>query len=234
MQLVAPDILADARGLSPALCVVGLVVGAALWSSGWWSHRFWVVLITTVVGGICGLYEGPTLRAQPMVAAILLAIAGGVLALTLVRLVAFAAGGLTLLVAANSLGPSGEAALTLFLAGGLFGLILLRLWIMVLTSLGGSLLMGYSGLCLLDSLGQLNAATWAGRNTGLLNGVAGAVALLGLLLQLFLNRQRGEGKAKGKKAKAPKPKEESPPEPPPPARKNVLLRIGGELFRRAG
>jgi hypothetical protein len=231
MQLIAPDILADARGLSPVLCILGLIAGAALWLLGWWSHRFWAVLITTVLGGIYGLYEGPTLRAQPLVAAVLLAIAAGVLALQLVRLVAFAGGGLALLAALQSLGPSGEQALIFFLAGGLMGLILFRLWVMVLTSVGGVVLMGYCGLWLADSLHKLNAPEWAVRNDGLLNGACGGAALVGLLVQLYFNRKKVEAKPKAKsggKGKKPPPEPESPPE-----KKSLPWGLGG-LFRKAG
>ena len=57
MQLVAPDILADACGLSVGLIIIGIILGLALWLFGWSCHRFWIVLITTVLAGIYGLYD---------------------------------------------------------------------------------------------------------------------------------------------------------------------------------
>src|ERR1700693_1671940 len=99
MQLVAPDILSDACGLSVGLVVVGIFVGLALWLFGWWGHRFWIVLITTVLAGVYGLYDAPVFRAPPLIAAVLLALVGGLLALALVRLLAFFAGGMAGLLA---------------------------------------------------------------------------------------------------------------------------------------
>src|ERR1700730_18487326 len=80
MQLVAPDILSDACGLSVGLIIVGIILGLALWLFGWSCHRFWIVLITTVLAGIYGLYDAAVFRAQPLVAAVLLALIGGLLA----------------------------------------------------------------------------------------------------------------------------------------------------------
>jgi len=207
MQLLAPDILADARGLSVALCITGMAIGFALWLLGWWSHRFWVVLLVTVIGGILGLSEGPALRAQPLVAAVLLAIAAGLMALALVRVVAFAAGGIAFLVLVQALTPLGDNASIYFLAGGLMGLLLFRLWVMALTSLGGALLFAYSGLCLADTLGQINAPFWAAQNTILLNWMCGGGAAVGLALQLYLNRRKPGNKSKAGKAKKAAPKE---------------------------
>src|ERR1700676_2161328 len=99
MQLVAPDILSDACGLSVGLIILGMVLGVALWLFGWRYHRFWIVLITTVLAGIYGLYDAAVFRAQPLMAAVLLALVGGLLALALVRLLAFLAGGMAGLLA---------------------------------------------------------------------------------------------------------------------------------------
>ena len=73
MQLIEPDLLADASGLAPGLSACGIVLGLALWLFGWSRHRFWVVLALTLAGGIYGLNEGASLHAQPVVAGILLA-----------------------------------------------------------------------------------------------------------------------------------------------------------------
>ena len=52
MQLIATDILADICGLSLVPLCTGLGIGLFLWLFGWWSHRFWVVLVTTVLAGL--------------------------------------------------------------------------------------------------------------------------------------------------------------------------------------
>src|SRR5438270_12033227 len=94
MQLLAPDVLSEARGLSLGISALGVVVGFLLWLTGWRGHRFWIVLGSTVSAGIYGLWSAPVSQVQPLVAALLMAVAAGLLALSLVRLVAFAAGGI--------------------------------------------------------------------------------------------------------------------------------------------
>src|SRR5678816_2470220 len=98
MVLIATDILADLCGLSLGLILGLLPIGLLLWLLGWWSHRFWIVLATTVVAGVIGLMEATSWQAQPIVVAVLLAIAAGVLALALVRVITFTAGGLACLL----------------------------------------------------------------------------------------------------------------------------------------
>ena len=93
MQMVSPDLIADLCGLSLGLLLAGVVVGFVLWLFGWQSHRFWVVLLTTVAAGVYGLQEAAAFKTPPLVAALLLAVAAGILALALVRLLAFGAGG---------------------------------------------------------------------------------------------------------------------------------------------
>ena len=109
MQLVAPDILADTCGLSVGLISAGIVLVLALWLFGWWCHRFWIVLITTVLAGVYGLYDVAIFRAQPLLAAVLLALVGGLLALALVRLLAFFAGGMVGLLAAAGATPQSRS-----------------------------------------------------------------------------------------------------------------------------
>src|SRR5947209_20520712 len=94
MQLIAPEILAsDLSGLSLGLAAAGLLLGLALWLFGWRWHRFWVVLGVTLLGGVLGLHAAPALRTQPLAAGVLLALGAGALALSLMRLLALAAGG---------------------------------------------------------------------------------------------------------------------------------------------
>lgn len=188
MQLVAPDILMEARGLSAGVSATAFALGLALWTLGWWRHRFWIVLCTTLLAGIFGLAAGPASGLQPMVAAVLLAVAAGALALPLSRLLAFAAGGLAAWIAVHAALPAWDEPLLCFLAGGLLGLALFRLSTMIVTSLAGTLLMAYSCLCLLDRLGKLDAVVWSGKQVVLLNWVCVGLAGAGWLIQVLLDR----------------------------------------------
>jgi hypothetical protein len=209
MQLIAPEILADdIRGLSLGLSLAGLLLGTALWLFGWRWHRFWVVLGITLLGGVYGLHEAAALRAQPLVAGVLLAVGAGVLALSLAKLLAFAAGGCAALLAVQALVPSWNQPLLGFMTGGLLGVLLFRVWLMALTSLSGVLLMTYSGLCLAERFARMDPVRFAEQRSALLNWVCGGVAGLGFLLQLRLNRGQADARDKGKdkpKPAAPKP-----------------------------
>jgi hypothetical protein len=191
MQFIAPDILAELRGLSVPLAGVGCALGLLVWLTGWLGHRFWIVLVATVGAGVFGLLSAPANRAQPLAAGLLLAVAAGALALALVRVVAFGAGGFAAWMAVRALAPAGwDEPLLCVLAGGLVGLLLFRVWTMILTSFAGALLMGYFGLCLADSLGKVDAVAFAGGHALLLNGACGGVTLAGLIAQFVLERRR--------------------------------------------
>jgi hypothetical protein len=191
MQVVAPDILADARGLSVAVSGTGLVLGLLLWLFGGRNYRFWLVLVWTVGAGIVGLQSGVAYGIQPMVAGLLSAVAAGALALALARLVAFASIGACAWVVMHALAPTWNEPLVCFLLGGLIGLLLYRFWMMVLTSVIGTVLAAYSGLCLVDQLGKVDTVAWAEANTQLLNVLCILVAALGVVAQFLVERRRG-------------------------------------------
>ncbi len=183
MELIAPDIMQDVRALSPSLCLAGFLLGLVLWLTGWWGHRFWVVLAAIITA--------PANRVHPLLMGVLLAAAAGMLALALVRLVAFGAGGVVAWLAIRALAPSGWGdPLMCILVGGLIGLLLFRLWIMTLTSLAGSVLMGYFGLALGETLGRLSAQAVVKEQSALVNWSCVGLALVGLLTQFLIDRKR--------------------------------------------
>jgi hypothetical protein len=196
MQLLTPDILGPASTLSLPLLVSALLLGLALWAFGWRTHRFWVVLVLTVLAGIYGLYEAAAFQAQPVLASLLLAAAAGMLALALVRVVAFCAGGCAGVLILHELSPASSHALVVFLVAGLIGLFLFRFWIMALTSFSGTLLMAHAGLSLMQHSGGLDAAAWSETNAGLVNWVCGLTTIAGIALQFLLDRRRGARKDK--------------------------------------
>lgn len=223
MQLLIPDILADACDLSTGLIVLAIAVGLVLWLFGWWTHRFWVVLMTTVLAGVYGLYEAPAFRANPVVASLLLAVTAGLLALSVVRVLAFIAGGLTGLLAIHALAPSWNHTVIGFLLCGLVGLVLFRLWMMALTSLCGTLLIAYAGLGLLNRSGSVDVVTWTEQGEVLLNWACIGVATLGLMTQFLLDQRRQHRESRHK----------------PPPFKDIVLPFplwgwGLKLQRRAG
>jgi hypothetical protein len=197
--MIAPEILSeDLSGLSPGLAAAGLVLGLALWLFGWRWHRFWVVLGITLLGGVFGLHAAPALQTQPLTAGVLLALAAGALALSLMRVLAFAAGGCAALIAVQALVPTWDQPLLSFTTGGLLGVLLFRVWLMALTSFAGVLLMAYSGLCLAERFARMNAGEFAAKRLAMLNGICAGATALGFLLQLMLNRRKAAEKPAAK------------------------------------
>ncbi len=190
MQLLAPDILTETRGLSVPLGVTGVTLGFLVWLFGWRGHRFWIVLVATVGAGILGLDFGPSYGTQPLVAGILLAVAAGALALALVRVVAFVCSGVAVWTLVHALVPAWNEPLVCFLVGGLAGLVLFRFWTMALTSFAGSLLLLYFGLSLADQFGKMDAVGFAQTQTLLLNWACALVTVIGLMGQILLERRR--------------------------------------------
>jgi hypothetical protein len=197
MQLIASDILADGCGLSITLLCIGLGAGVFLWLFGWWSHRFWVVLTTTVLAGVFGLYQAAIFRTHPLVAALLLAVAAGLLALALIRVLAFAAGGMAGVLTLQHLVPTWDQPLVSFVLCGILGLLLFRLCMMAVTSFSGAILIVYSALSLLNYTGGFNSVSWANEKANLLNWVCFALAFLGFALQFLMDRGRKSDSDKG-------------------------------------
>jgi hypothetical protein len=208
-----------------------LAVGFVVWLTGWWGHRFWTVLVMTVLAGVFGLLSSPAHRVQPLVGGLLLALAAGVLALALMRMFAFASGGIGLWLAMHAVAPPPwDDPLVCFLAGGLIGLLLFRLWVMVLTSFAGALLMGYSALCLADRLGKIDCLDLVGTRGEQLSWACAGVAGLGLIIQFVIDRYRRRRAAGAAQQEA----DEGEPQPPPPRSAPEGRWLLGKRYRRAG
>ena len=190
MYIIATDILADLCSLSLGLIVLLVPVGLLLWLLGWWSHRFWIVLTATVIAGVFGLIEAATWRAQPILVGVLLAIAAGVLALALVRVITFAAGGFAGMYLVQLFLPTLQQPAICFLISGMVSLLLFRWFFMMFTSLLGSSLLVYATLALLHFREFLDAVAWADQNTLTLNLLCGCMTLFGFTFQFFFDRWR--------------------------------------------
>src|SRR5689334_6810140 len=184
MQLIHPDVLAAARGLSPGATGFLLLVGVLLWAVGWRWHRFWVVFGITLAAGLVGLTVGRSSGGQVMVVGVLLAVAAGLLALELARILAFVTGGAAAWAAAQAVFPQVQELWAVFLSGGLIGVVLYQLWTMLTTSLLGVLVGWHAGFVLAEQLSPgFDAAKWAGEHSAALNGAVIVAAVLGVLMQ---------------------------------------------------
>jgi hypothetical protein len=132
----------------------------------------------------------PSNHLQPVIAALLLSFAVGVLALALIRVVAFAAGGIASWLMVHYLAPPGwDDPVLCFVVGGLIGLGSFRLWTMVLTSFCGVILLAYFGLSLADHCDKLNAVSLSEGNPTLISWICLAGAVVGVVLQMTWERQ---------------------------------------------
>lgn len=203
MQMLAPDILAEARELPLSYMIVTLGIGLVLWLWGSWGWRFWLVLVTTLLAGIAGLKYGPAFDIQPLVAGLLVAIALGALALALMRILVFVASGCAGWWLAQSLTLNPQEQIACFLAGGVLGVIFFRQWIAMLTSLAGTLLIAYASLCIASRFGWIDVVAFTTQHAPLLNWGCAAGTVLGVLVQ-FLLQQGGAriGKKESRSRKA--------------------------------
>jgi hypothetical protein len=209
MQLIAPDILAEARGLTAAMTGTLCVLGFALWLFGWRWHRFWIVSGITLAAGLLGLNAGRGGNGtQIMAVGILLAVSAGMMALELAKVFAFVAGGCGAWLAVQWVFPQAQELWAIFMSGGLFGLVLYRLWTMLLTSLAGVLIASHSGLLLAEEAFGLDLVSWVDAHHAALNGVAVGLTVLGILLQAVSSP--AEDEEKGDEEKKPEPKPAAP------------------------
>ncbi len=184
MQLIAPDILMEARGLTVAMTGTLGALGLALWVFGWRWHRFWIVAGMTLTAGLIGLNAGRVHSGtQVMAVGLLLAVSVGMMAMELAKVLAFVAGGCGAWLAVQWVAPQAQELWAVFLCGGLFGLLLYRLWTMLLTSFLGVLLTAHAGLLLGEEIFSFDAVGWAAENAVLLNGVTVGLIVLGVVLQ---------------------------------------------------
>jgi hypothetical protein len=183
MQLIVPDLFAEVSRLSVGACIVGLILGLLLWTTGWWQHRFWVVAFITAGAGVYGLQQGKLAGVQPLVAGLLAAMAAGWMAVELAKVLAFIGGGAAGNLFVQSFAPNLHEPLLTFLCGGLFGVVLFRLWMLVLTSFFGAMVAVYCMLGLAQHLLKADIQGLVQNKPGLLNLVVFVTVLGGVLIQ---------------------------------------------------
>ena len=192
MHLIDPDVLASARNLSYGAAGFALLVGILLWSLGWRWHRFWVVFGITLAAGLVGLTAGRSAGGSVLIVGVLLAVAAGMLALELARILSFVTGGSAAWIAAQTILPQVQELWAVFLSGGLLGVVLYQLWTMLLTSLAGVLITWHAGFVVLGQLFHFDADKWAADHAVALNGGVIAVAVFGVLVQTRLSPKKAE------------------------------------------
>jgi hypothetical protein len=213
MQVLAPDILELTRQLSPAVSLTLFAVGLALWVYGGRTHRFWLAMVVTLGGGLFGLQIARDFGVQPLVGGLLTALAAGALSLALARIAVFLTGGIAALVLIKSI-ANGWNDFVCFLSGGLLGILLYPVWISVLSSTAGTVLMAYGLVSSLDKIIGFNSVSFAAGNGPLINWFLVGWVILGMIVQYTMERwlsqpqgpvkPKDEAKKKDEKKDAPK------------------------------
>ncbi|MCS6975388.1 MAG: hypothetical protein NZM31_00075 [Gemmatales bacterium] len=191
MQIIAPDLLVEMRDLPLAALASVTAIGLAIWSTGWWTHRFWIALAATLGAGIEGLRSGAEFGLHPMAAGLLAAIAAGCIGLALGRVVVFVIYGIAVWYLVHKVGPQFEVPLACFLVGGLLSVLFYRLCVMLLMSALGALLLAYSGLVLAENFVRFDAVQLVSDNpVSTVNSVFGFLIVIGLAAQHFAGKAK--------------------------------------------
>lgn len=189
MNIVDPELLQAMRDLPIAAVACVTVIGLGLWLTGWWLHRFWITLIATLGAGVAGLLYGPEMGVkQPIVAGVLLALAGGCLALSLARVALFLAYGAATWYVTSLVAPQWAVPLICITVGGLVSICLFRLCMSLLTCSLAAVLLTYCGLLLADLFLDFKAVPYLKAYPWAEYVVMGLVALVGVGAQFRLAR----------------------------------------------
>ena len=201
MEIVSPKLVARASELPSLVLVLTAAIGPLLWVLGWRVHRALFVTASTVVGGIYGLVHGPAFGLYPAVAAGLLSLSAGGLALALMRIGVFVVFGGLLDFAAqatiiNHLDEEarGWMRVTAFLVGGLMSLACYRFLVIALTSFAGAFLLTLGGLAFAAQQGDADTVSLAADRPALVTSVFVVLGALGTAGQYLLERHRAKDK----------------------------------------
>jgi hypothetical protein len=192
MSLISPDVVAELKGLSFGASGFLLLVGFLLWAFGWRWHRFWVVFAFTTIAGMIGMTSGRAAGGQILVMGLLLAFCGGVLAIELAKILSFLAGGIVMWMVAQSVFPQAQELWAVFLSGGLFGVLLYRLWTMILLSFLGVVLSWHGAFSLAQATAKSDPVEWIATHTAALNGAVIVATLLGVVMQTITSESEAK------------------------------------------
>ena len=188
MHFLDAEIFSEVLKLSMPSLVVLFCCGFFLWSAGYLTHKFWVVFLATASAGILGFDKGPDFGIQGVFAALLFGISAGVLALSIIRVVVFALGGLTGLLFANVMMPAGDAWIACFLLGGILALLLYPFWFTAFSSLLGTLAAAYAVIAVLDRFKLTESSLIIFKHAGVVDVVCIGFVIFGTIIQYFLTR----------------------------------------------
>jgi MFS family permease len=189
MQIILPDFIADMRELPLTALASMTLLGFVLWSAGWWGHRFWMGLLISFGAGLVGLRMGPDWGLDPMAAGLLLAVAGGSLALAICRVGLFAIYGLASWQFMQAVAPKAAQPIACIVVGGVLAVLLYRFAIILLTSAAGAWVLAHGGLLIAEQFAKFDAADWVTSKRVWVNIGFAVTVFAGVIFQFWADRR---------------------------------------------
>jgi hypothetical protein len=212
MEIIDPRLVEEASKLPSAVLLLSAAVGPVFWVLGWRIHRGLFVAAATIAGGVYGLVHGPALGLYSGVAALLLSLSIGGLALALLRIGTFVAVGALVAVGFGRLFDGRLEAdsfrwvqVTAFLGGGLLSLVCYRFLVIALTSFVGAFLLLLGGLAFAHRQGEADTIALAGDRPAIIATAFIALGVLGTVGQYLAERRRGAASSEPKRDPAKSP-----------------------------
>ncbi len=201
MEIVSPKLVAEASELPSVILLLMAALAPVFWVLGWRVHRALFVAASTLVGGMYGLAHGPSFGMFPFLAAGLLSLSAGALALSILRIGVFVVFGALLDLAVNASIASqmeersrGWVRVVAFLIGGLASLVCYRLLIIVVTSFSGALLLVLGAMGFAARQGEIDSVRLADERSGLITATVVVLAIVGTAGQYLLEMHRSREK----------------------------------------
>ncbi len=198
MEIIDPRLVEEASKLPSAVLLLSAAVGPVFWVLGWRIHRGLFVAAATIAGGVYGLVHGPALGLYSGIAALLLSLSVGGLALALLRIGTFVTVGA---LVAIGLGRLFDGRLevdslrwvqvTAFLSGGLLSLVCYRFLVIALTSFVGAFLLLLGGLAFAHRQGEADTIALARDRPAIMAAAFVTLGVLGTVGQYLAERRRG-------------------------------------------
>jgi hypothetical protein len=207
MEIIRSKLLAEASELPSIVLVLTAAVGPLLWVLGWRIHRGLFVAASTFVGGMYGLAHGPAFGLYPAVAAGLMSLSAGGLAMATVRIGVFVVFGALFELAVRAtvaahVDDASEAWLRVsaFFIGGLLSLVCYRFVVIAFTSLLGAYLLMLGGMAYAQRSGEFDTVAMASDRSLWVSAVWIGFGLVGITGQYMLEKFRIREKKRSNEA----------------------------------
>ena len=201
MEIVSSELVAEASELPSVVLALTAAIGPLMWVLGWRIHRALFVAASTLIGGMYGLAHGPSLGLYPVLAAGLLSLSAGGLALAVLRIGVFVVFGAVMELAvratiAKQMNDESQIWLrgAAFLLGGLLSLACYRFLMIALMSFAGAFLLLLGGMAFAVRHGEFDTIAWASDHSRVVTAVWVGLGLIGIVGQYVLERHHARQK----------------------------------------